>query len=62
MLAGVRTAADAMPILFGLVLGPALHILVPSFDLILTGLIGGTASVAVSRYLTGAGRADDRHE
>lgn len=62
MLAGVRTAADAMPILFGLVLGPALHILVPSFDLILTGLIGGTASVAVSRYLTGAGRADARHE
>ncbi|NJM36351.1 MAG: AzlC family ABC transporter permease [Rhodomicrobium sp.] len=52
MLSGVRTAAGFMPILFGLLLGPAFHMLLPSFDLVLTGLIGGTASFAISHYLS----------
>jgi predicted branched-subunit amino acid permease len=50
MLGGARRAAGIMPILLGLALGPALHILSPDLDLVLTGLVGGTASFLITRY------------
>jgi predicted branched-subunit amino acid permease len=53
MLAGARTRLDILPILAGLVLGPLLHLALPQFDLLLTGLIGGTASFLVVRRLRG---------
>ncbi|WP_088343675.1 MULTISPECIES: AzlC family ABC transporter permease [Rhodomicrobium] len=50
MLGGARSAAAIMPIVLGFVLGPVFHILTPELDLVLTGLIGGTASFLIARY------------
>jgi predicted branched-subunit amino acid permease len=50
MLASSRQAATFMPIVAGLALGPVFHLYVPSLDLLLTGLVGGTASFLVTRY------------
>jgi predicted branched-subunit amino acid permease len=50
MLGSSRTAANLLPIATGLVLGPLFHLLWPSFDLLLTGLVGGTASFLITRY------------
>ncbi|MEJ2117095.1 MAG: AzlC family ABC transporter permease [Alphaproteobacteria bacterium] len=44
MLASARGTASMLPILLGVVLGPLFHVIAPEFDLILTGLIGGTIS------------------
>lgn len=51
MLIGARAAAGWLPIVLGLALGPVFHILTPELDLLLTGLVGGTASFLVTRYL-----------
>lgn len=51
MLSSTRTGADLMPILAGLALGPLMHRLVPEWDLLITGLIGGTASFLAARWL-----------
>lgn len=51
MLASSRRAADILPILAGLALGPLLHLVAPQWDLLLTGLIGGTASFLAARWL-----------
>lgn len=51
MLSSTRTRLDLLPILAGLALGPLLHLAAPQFDLLLTGLIGGTASFLVMRRL-----------
>jgi predicted branched-subunit amino acid permease len=51
MLASSRGAGDFLPILVGLGLGPMLHRVVPEIDLLLTGLIGGTASFLAARWL-----------
>lgn len=50
MLASSRTIANVLPIAAGLVLGPVFHLYWPSFDLLLTGLVGGTASFLVTRH------------
>lgn len=50
MLASSRKAATFLPIVAGLILGPVFHLYWPSFDLLLTGLVGGTASFLVTRY------------
>lgn len=42
MLTSVRKMISLMPILLGLVLGPAFHLLTPSLDLLLTGVTGGS--------------------
>ena len=49
MLSGARDAEGLAPIFIGLVLGPLFHIVVPEFDLLLTGLIGGTISYWMTR-------------
>jgi predicted branched-subunit amino acid permease len=51
MLSSCRRAADVMPILAGLALGPLLHLVMPQWDLLLTGLIGGTLSFLAARLL-----------
>jgi predicted branched-subunit amino acid permease len=53
MLASSRAAADIMPILAGLILAPLLHLVFPQWDLLLTGLVGGTLSFMASRWMRG---------
>jgi predicted branched-subunit amino acid permease len=50
MLITARSTASVAPILFGIALGPVFHMLLPSFDLVLTGLTGGTAAFLLERY------------
>lgn len=50
MLTSARSAESLMPIVLGLVLGPVFHLVAPNFDLVLTGLTGGTISFLVMRY------------
>jgi predicted branched-subunit amino acid permease len=57
MLTSVRNAAGLAPILLGLLLGPAFHLLTPSLDLLLTGLTGGTAAFFFARYIEGKDRS-----
>jgi predicted branched-subunit amino acid permease len=49
--AGSSTRMDWLALVFGALLGPLLFIWVPGFDLMLTGLVGGTLA-----YLIGRGR------
>ena len=42
MLEGARKLKDAAPIVLGAALGPVMFWLVPGFDLMITGLVGGT--------------------
>lgn len=51
MLAASGGARDILPILAGIVLGPLLHLVLPDWDLLLTGLIGGTFSFFALRWL-----------
>lgn len=51
MLAASRGAQDIVPILAGVVLGPLLHLAVPDWDLLLTGLVGGTLAFFGLRWL-----------
>jgi predicted branched-subunit amino acid permease len=44
LLEGARRATDLSAIAFGALLGPVMFYLLPGFDLMLTGLIGGTAA------------------
>jgi hypothetical protein len=53
MLAMLVTARDFLaflPIIIGVILGPVFHIVAPKFDLLLTGLIGGTFSFLIIQY------------
>jgi predicted branched-subunit amino acid permease len=52
MLSGNRLIGDVLPIAVGMVLGPLLHLAFPQWDLLLTGLIGGTLSFAAARWMT----------
>jgi predicted branched-subunit amino acid permease len=58
MLGNARTTVGLVPIVLGLVLNPLFHGLSPDFDLFLTGLIGGSASVLLARFVfrKGGGR------
>lgn len=51
MLATSRAARDILPILAGLALAPVFHLVAPQWDLLLTGLAGGTASFLAARWL-----------
>lgn len=42
--------ADRLAILLGLILAPLLHLAAPTFDLLLTGLIGGTLTYLLARW------------
>jgi predicted branched-subunit amino acid permease len=56
MLASTRSPAGVTPIVLGLLLGPLFHVLLPEFDLFLTGLIGGSISFLLARTLFSEGR------
>ena len=45
------TAAGVMPVVLGLILGPVFHVVAPELDLVLTGLIGGSVSFLLARYV-----------
>lgn len=45
-----RERAGHLAMVFGLVLGPVFHLIVPDFDLVAAGLIGGVAAYAVHRF------------
>jgi predicted branched-subunit amino acid permease len=51
MLSSARVAGDVLPIAMGLGLGPVLHLAFPQWDLLLTGLIGGTLSFLAVRWM-----------
>lgn len=47
--AGASSRMDWAAIIIGAVLGPALFMLMPGFDLMITGVVGGTAAYLVGR-------------
>lgn len=49
LLATARDLGDAAPLVIGLLLGPLFYLLAPGFDLMLTGLIGGTGAYLIGR-------------
>lgn len=53
-----RTITGLLPILLGLVLGPIFHILIPEFDLVLTGVVGGSVSFLLAHYVLRPQRND----
>lgn len=53
LIEGARGGADRIAIVAGLLLGPAMSFLFPGFDLLLTGLLGGTLSYAAIRWRKG---------
>ena len=50
LLGSARVLSDRMAVLFGMLLGPVIFLLVPEFDLLLTGLIGGTLAYGIGRW------------
>jgi predicted branched-subunit amino acid permease len=52
MLVCVRDFLTLLPIAIGVVLGPIFYLLAPQFDLLLTGLIGGTISFLVTTFFS----------
>jgi predicted branched-subunit amino acid permease len=57
MIASSRGKAEILSIVAGLALGPILHLAVPQWDLLLTGIIGGTLSFLAARWLQAKRRA-----
>jgi predicted branched-subunit amino acid permease len=51
-----RNVADKWAVGIGVILGPALYHLLPGLDLFLTGLIGGTMSYGMMKWLNGRGQ------
>jgi predicted branched-subunit amino acid permease len=49
--AAARAPAERLALVLGVAIAPAMHALAPSFDLLLTGLLGGTAAHLVGRRL-----------
>lgn len=52
-----RERASHYAMVFGLVLGPLLHILTPGFDLLIAGVVGGGAAFLIFRLQRGRARA-----
>ncbi len=46
-----RNPVDKMALAFGLVLGPIFFVIAPGFDLMWTGLVGGTAAYLIGRFV-----------
>lgn len=55
-----REAAGQFAMVFGLVLGPLFHILLPGFDLLAAGVIGGGAAFLI--HMAGRGRNEEGEE
>jgi len=50
LVATSRTAADRLAVMFGLALGPPLFLLLPGFDLLAAGVIGGTLAHRLGKH------------
>lgn len=50
LIEGARFTADRIALVLGGVLGPVMYLLLPGFDLLLTGLVGGTAAYLAARW------------
>jgi len=57
LLGSVTIPADRIAIGLGLVLGAPVYLIVPDFDLLATGLIGGTLAYGITRFF-GPGRSE----
>ncbi len=55
LVATMQTREDQLAVLLGSALGPLLFLFMPGFDLLATGLIGGTMAYAVGRMARGEG-------
>lgn len=49
--AAARAPAERLALVFGVTIAPLMHALAPSFDLLLTGFLGGTAAHFAGRHL-----------
>lgn len=49
--AAARAPAERLALVFGVAIAPAMHALAPRLDLLLTGLVGGTAAFFAGRLL-----------
>lgn len=47
--ANARTREDALAVPLGFMLGPAFYLVVPGFDLLIAGLVGGTVAIVLPR-------------
>jgi len=50
MLRASDTLADRLALLFGFALGPLVYVTMPGFELVLSGLVGGTAAYLIDRW------------
>jgi len=50
LVATARSSVDFLALTFGKMLGPVFYVLVPGFDLLLGGLVGGTLAFVAGRY------------
>jgi predicted branched-subunit amino acid permease len=50
MLRASDTPADRLALLLGCVLGPLVYVTLPGFELVLSGLVGGTAAYLIDRW------------
>lgn len=51
LLAAASDVSDRMAIALGVLIGPPLYLLAPGFDLLLTGLVGGTIAHVAARFV-----------
>lgn len=51
LIGSMKIKADWVALVSGVILGPVLYLLVPGFDLLLAGLIGGTIAFAAARRM-----------
>lgn len=51
LMAAARLAMDWLAILVGTVMGPAIYLVLPGFDLLLTGLVGGTLAYVAGKRI-----------
>lgn len=50
LLTVMRTGADGVAIVLGCVMGPLFYVLAPGFDLLITGVLGGTVAYVIGRW------------
>ncbi|HXK53430.1 MAG TPA: AzlC family ABC transporter permease [Hyphomicrobiales bacterium] len=60
MMAASPSRTDRLALAFGFAIGPVVYLYLPGFELILSGLIGGTAAYVLGRVLPVADRGDGR--
>lgn len=59
LMAAARMSMDWLSIVIGVLMGPLFYILTPGFDLLFTGLAGGTLAYFAGRRIDGLFREDD---